>query len=116
MINRVHRFHGYGSLARVYRRSSAARGSGVSVRFAARSAGQPARAAVVVSKKVSKSAVTRNRIRRRIYEAVRVQWQPAAPVDLIFTVFDGQLAELPTGQLHQEVANLLQKAGQTGIE
>ncbi len=38
-----------------------------------------ARAAVTVSKKVSKSAVTRNKIRRRVYSALRGQMTKLSP-------------------------------------
>ena len=48
---------------------------------------------VVVSKKVAKSAPIRNRIRRRLYEQIRIQ----APKylsnhDVVITVFDPELA------------------------
>ena len=38
-----------------------------------------ARCAVVVGKKVSKKAVTRNRLRRQAYEILRTQWIPRNP-------------------------------------
>ena len=48
---------------------------------------------IVISKKVAKSAVVRNRIRRRIYEQVRIQ----APHylknhDVVITIYDASLA------------------------
>ena len=47
------------------------------------------RVAVVVSKKVAKTAVERNRIRRRIYEAVRVNFDGLPKkYDYIFVVYD----------------------------
>ncbi len=58
------------------------------------------RVAVVVSKKVSKSAAKRNRIRRRIYEAIRL----LAPTylknqDIVVTVFDDRIVSLPQPEL-----------------
>lgn len=45
------------------------------------------RLVVVVSKKVSKKAVIRNRIRRHIVEYVRMQWETVTPgYDIVVTV------------------------------
>jgi ribonuclease P protein component len=111
MIVRSHRFHGYGSLKGVYARGQTVRSGALSLRFAPRPQERPYRVAVVVSRKVHKSAVVRNRIRRRIYEIVRRQ---AATVpegtDLVFTAYNEQLAELPAAQLESLVLELLQKA------
>lgn len=67
--------------------------------------------AVVVSRKVSKSAVVRNRIRRRIYEAVRTSAEENVMpgTDMVFTVYSDQLADLPVGQLKTVIADLLDK-------
>jgi ribonuclease P protein component len=110
MIAVAHRFHGYGSLRGVYQRGQSLRGSLISLKFNQRGPGRPYRVAVVVSRKVSKSAVTRNRIRRRIYEAVRQTDKSIAPgTDLVFTVYDDQVAELPASELREAVDDLLQK-------
>jgi ribonuclease P protein component len=72
------------------------------------------RAAVVVSRKVHKSAVKRNRIRRRIYAVIteqQVHFQ--APYDLVFTVLDETLADMPALKLHELIGGLLEKAGVT---
>jgi ribonuclease P protein component len=112
MFNRRHRFHGYGSLKAVYQRGQTVRGPLISLRFARREANKPNRVAVVVSRKVSKSAVVRNRIRRRVYEAAR---QSGAAVnsgtDLIFTVFSDQVAEMEAPKLQRLVIKLLRDAG-----
>ncbi len=68
---------------------------------------------MVVSRKVSKSAVVRNRIRRRIYEIVRLARAEANspwPYDLILTVFDDKVAEVPSELLQNAVSGLLKKA------
>jgi len=111
MIGRRHRFHGYGSLRGVYQRGKTARGTNMTLRYAAGNPGKPYRVAVVVSKKVSKSAVTRNRIRRRVYEAVRTSGREIVPgTDLVFTVFSDQTAELEAPKLQKTVDELLAKA------
>ncbi len=70
------------------------------------------RVAAVVSRKVSKSAVVRNRIRRRVYEAVRsYEARINAPFDIVITVFSEQVAEMPHTQLTRQIGNLLRKAG-----
>lgn len=109
MITAAHRFHGYGSLRGVYQRGRNIRGPLVSLKFGQRGPGRPYRVAVVVSRKVSKSAVTRNRIRRRIYEVVRHSDTDIVPgTDLVFTVFDAKLADLPAPKLEAAVGELLQ--------
>jgi ribonuclease P protein component len=109
MFNRRHRFHGYGSLKTVYRRGQTVRDSLVNLKFARRDPSKPYRVAVVVSRKVSKSAVVRNRIRRRIYEAVRQSSADIAPgTDLVFTVFSEQAAHIDANKLKQSIVKLLQ--------
>lgn len=69
------------------------------------------RLAVVVSKKVTKKAPQRNRIRRRLYEAVRAQWQTIEPgYDLAISVFDERIATMPFEELEQSVKELLSNA------
>lgn len=117
MIGRTHRFHGRKAIGRVYESGRTVREPAINLRAATRGGGSPYRVAVVVSRKVSKSAVTRNRIRRRIYAVVgELAGQPDSVIrpgaDLIFTVFDEKLARMPAGELGDTVAKLLQKAAQ----
>jgi ribonuclease P protein component len=111
MIGITHRFHGYGSLNGVYKRGQSVRGSMISLRYMQRDQRRPYRAAVVVSRKVSKSAVVRNRIRRRIYEVIRqADGSKLVGTDLVFTVFDERVAGLPPAELQAAIYGLLQKA------
>jgi ribonuclease P protein component len=110
MIGRTHRFHGYGSLRGVYQRGKTVRTPLMNLRYASRDPNKPYRVAVVVSRKVNKSAVTRNRIRRRIYEAVRANDGIKPGTDLVFTVFNDQLAGLEAPKLQAAVTELLEKA------
>lgn len=113
MIGRTHRFHGYGSLRGVYQRGKTARTPLINLRYAVRDPKKPYRVAVVVSRKVHKSAVTRNRIRRRVYEAVRTNEVEIRPgTDLVFTVFSDKLADMETSQLRGAITELLEKAAQ----
>jgi len=111
MLRRDYRFHGYGSLNWVYKTGKTVRDSKVSLRYGFNNRRQKYRAAVVVSRKVSKSAVVRNRIRRRIYEIIRVLASDnIASYDLIFIVYDKQLAELEGSELKEVILGLLRQA------
>ncbi len=73
------------------------------------------RAAVVVSRKVHKSAVVRNRIRRRIYEIIQSQEDLIdGPQDIIITVFHDSVVDLPHNQLEHFVKKQLKTAGVLG--
>ena len=116
MIARTHRFHGYNSLKGVYQNGKTVRGSVLSLKYSNRG-NKPYRIAVVVSRKVHKSAVTRNRIRRRLYETCRRQTRvDLTGLDLVFTVFSDQVAEIEHSKLESMVGNLLEKASQTSVE
>jgi ribonuclease P protein component len=112
MISSAHRFHGRSSLRFVYQRGQMVRGPLVALRYAHNDRQKQYRVAVVVSRKVSKSAVKRNRVRRRVYEIVRKRAaQITAPFDLIFTVYDESVADMQSASLSKAVVGLLQKAG-----
>ena len=112
MLERKHRFHGYSSLKKVYPKTKTIRGGFVSLRYAERPPGKPYRVAVVVGRKVHKSAVKRNRIRRRIYEAVRMSHSIPSSTDLIFNVYSDQLAEIEYKKLQEQINELLTKVSQ----
>lgn len=110
MIARLYRFHGYGSLRGVYQRGQIVRSSSISLKFEKRDPKRPHRLAVVVSKKVHKSAVVRNRIRRRVYEIVRhYPVDRLKGLDLVFTVFSEEVAEIQQQQLEKTINDLLGK-------
>lgn len=112
MISSAHRFHGRSSLRFVYQRGQMVRGPFVGLRYVRNNRQKQYRVAVVVSRKVSKSAVRRNRVRRRVYEIVRKRGHDInGPYDLIFTVYDESVADISSANLTRAVAGLLQKAG-----
>lgn len=115
MITRTHRFHGHGSLRFVYSRGQTIRGQYNTLKYIRNSRTASYRVAVVVSRKVSKQATTRNRIRRRVYEVVRQQGIGAAqPFDLVFVVHDEAFAQLSAPVLEKTLKNQLIKAGVLG--
>lgn len=71
MISSLFRFHGHGSLRYVYTRGKTVRSRNATIRFVKNDRREHSRFSVVVGKKVLKSAVKRNRIRRRVYEYIR---------------------------------------------
>ena len=112
MIDASHRFHGRGSLRFVYQQGKTARGTYSSLKYIANKRRATYRMAVVVSRKVHKSAVVRNRIRRRIYEIVRVHSSDiTAPYDMIFTAHSEQLATLEPAELQEQILSQLRSAG-----
>lgn len=112
MIAQKHRFHGHNSVTAVYRRSQTLRGSLLNLKYTQVAGQRPYKAAVVVSKKVSKSAVVRNRIRRRVYEITR-QFDPTALLgcELVFIVYSDQITSLESGRLKASIHDLLRRAG-----
>ena len=112
MITRQHRFHGHGSLRFAYQKGTSVHASCCTLRFVLNTRRDTWRMAVVVSRKVHKSAVVRNRIRRRIYEAARpLLTEVTKPYDLVFTVYGEQIASMDSTLVHDMVASQLTKAG-----
>ncbi len=111
MISRKNRFHGYGSLRYVYRNGLTVRGPLCAIKYVANAKRSDYRLAVVVSKKVHKSAVVRNRIRRRLYEAVRLESSAIQqPYDMVLTVFSDKVASIPAEEITQMVHAQLRQA------
>ena len=66
---------------------------------------------VVVSKKVEKSAVKRNRIRRRIYEALRVNFDLIPKRrDYLFVVFSKEVGKMPFSELEKILGELVKES------
>jgi ribonuclease P protein component len=106
MISRAHRFHGYNSLNFVYRNGQIVRGPLFAIKYTLNPKRKSYRAAVVVSKKVNKSAVARNRMRRRLYGSLQeFEGQITEPYDIVFTVFHDALLEEPHKSLNHQLTN-----------
>lgn len=71
MIAYKYRFHGHSSLDYVYRNGQSFRSRLVNIKVIENKKRKDSRIAVVVGKKVIKSAVKRNLMRRRVYEYIR---------------------------------------------
>ncbi len=112
MISRNHRFHGRNSLLYVYRNGATTRGPLFAVKSIVNEKRDTYRLAVVVSRKVHKSAVARNRMRRRIYAIVRgIESGITKPYDIVITVFQPTLIDEPGDRLAQQIRHQLTEAG-----
>ncbi|HET8884004.1 MAG TPA: ribonuclease P protein component [Candidatus Saccharimonadales bacterium] len=111
MLSFSHRFHGHGSLRFVYKNGQAIRSHLITIKYTHNPHRKNSRFAVVVSKKVHKSAVGRNRIRRRIYEIVRHEL-PAIPQahDVAIMVFSSEVMHLPADELTETIRQLFTQA------
>src|SRR5690348_10401184 len=104
MISRKRRFHGHGSLKHVYQNGKSVRGPLFAIKSLPNPKRDTYRLAVVVSRKINKSAVARNRIRRRLYEAVRqLEADIISPHDIVLTVFHDNVLEEPAEKLNNQL-------------
>ena len=115
MISRKHRFHGYRGLKAVYRFGVNSRGPLFAIKSLKNPKRQDYRLAVVVSRKVHKSAVARNRMRRRLYEIVRgLEKDITQPHDIVLTVFHSGVLDEPPAKLTKQVKKQLKEVGVLG--
>lgn len=111
MLAKKYRFHGHGSVRRVYRTGRLARSRLVTLRCVHNPHRVHSRVAVVVSKKITKSAPARNRIRRRIYEVIRTHWGDIKqPQDIVLTVQSAEFLVLTHEQVVNEIMSILGSA------
>jgi len=106
------RFHGHGSLRYVYKNGQSVRSRLVVVKYSRNPHRKRPRFAIVVSKKVLKSAVGRNRIRRRLYEIVRTSgYNEAANLDIALIVTSNEVLTMPHLELTTYIHELLDQTG-----
>ncbi len=111
MLSSSLRFHGHGSLNWAYRHGQVVRGQSISLKYALNSRRHSFRVSVVVSRKISRSAVVRNRIRRRVYEVVRLNADKIkGNFDLIISIHSEAVAKLSNKELKASVLDLLKRA------
>lgn len=112
MLTQRHRFHGHGSLRYVYKHGDSIRSRVISIKFTKNKFRDHSRFSVVVSKKVLKSAVGRNRIRRRVYEILRHQLPfITGSYDVVVLIFSAEVATLPHLELENLMVSQLKEAG-----
>jgi ribonuclease P protein component len=111
MIAQKFRFHGHASLKYVFSRGQQSRSKFFAIKWITNPRRRKPRLSVVVSKKVFKSAVKRNRIRRRIYEIARPLLNDAPAIDVVISVYATEVLDASHDELSIQLLPLLHKAG-----
>ena len=110
MLAQKYRFHSRGGVRYVYQKGKTIRTPVLSLIYTPNSHHHQ-RFGVVVSKKVLKSAVGRNRIRRRLYEAIRLELPEfTTEQDCLFVVFSKSILDTPFRDLRYQVHELLERS------
>lgn len=112
MIPFTNRFHGHNSLSFVYKNGKAIRTRLATLKFSTNPHRSQSRIAVVVGKKILKSAVGRNRIRRRIYEHIRRQIPRfKSNFDIVIIVTSSEFYNMSAPELSNQIEDLFVRAG-----
>lgn len=112
MIPFSNRFHGHSSLGFVYKNGQAVRSHFATLKSSTNPHRTQSRVAVVVGKKVLKSAVGRNRIRRRIYEHIRRQIPRfKSNFDIVVIVTSSEFLTMSASDLSNQIEDLFNRAG-----
>ena len=107
MLNKKYRFHSRGGVKYVYKHGKTVRTPFLSLVYGENRRGFT-RVAVVVSKKVDKSAVARNRVRRRVYEALRLNFEKIPKErDYIFVVYSSKILKMDFDKLQEALGELV---------
>ena len=110
MLSKKYRFHSRGGVKYTYKHGKTVRRPGASLVFCDNTRGFT-RVAVVVSKKVEKTAVGRNRIRRRVYEALRVNFDLVPKErDYIFVIYSPEVLTMSFRELEKLLGELVAEA------
>jgi ribonuclease P protein component len=110
MLKAENRLRKNADINRVYKRGSYGSGGDLLSVKAAPGNGTVARAVVVVSKKVDKRAVVRNRIRRRLLGALAEIWATVPDgYDIVISVHR-DLGDLAAAKLQATITEALQRA------
>ena len=109
MLNKKYRFHSRGGVRYVYQHGKTVRSPKMSLVFAPNTRGFT-RMAVVVSKKVEKTAVGRNRIRRKMYEVLRKNLDLIPKqTDYIFVVYTKDLLKIAEKEIEERMGELIKE-------
>lgn len=112
MIPVSHRFHGHNSLRFVYHNGKTVRSRIGILKYVSNPHRKNSRVAVVVSKKVIKGAIGRNRIRRRVYEYARQTILPqlGKTFDIVVVVTSSELAVMPYDDFVRQLGQLIDQS------
>lgn len=117
MLASKYRFHGHAALRYIFSHGKTHRLKNVSIRVAPNPRRELSRAAVVVSKKVIKASPKRNKVRRRVFEVLRTEWDNIKPAhDMVISVYDASILDMSHEELTAELRKALQVTGVWGKE
>lgn len=112
MLAKKYRFHGHGSLKYLHRNGKMIRSRVISLKYVPNKFNARPRISVIVSKKVLKLAVARNRARRRIYAAIQPKLQDfKANYDLAIIVSSPDILKNDFLEIDQLLTAQLREAG-----
>ncbi|MBR0479994.1 ribonuclease P protein component [Candidatus Saccharibacteria bacterium] len=110
MLSKKYRFHSRGGVRYVYQKGKTIRRPKMSLVFVPNTRGFT-RVAVVVSKKVEKTAVRRNRIRRRVYEAIRKNFELVPKrTDYVLVVYSKEVGKMDFSELEKLLGELVEES------
>jgi ribonuclease P protein component len=110
MLTRSHRLAAKSDFARLFAKGRPFHARGLTLKAAPNGRAET-RVGFVVSTKVSKRAVVRNRIRRRLREIVRLRLETLRPGFDVAFIVKAELVPLEHAELVQTVEYLLEKTG-----
>lgn len=113
MIAKKFRFHGHAALKFVFARGAQKRSKLFAVKYVANPRRHSPRVAVIISKKIFKHAVDRNRARRRVYEiarrSVRSFAKKNAGVDIAISLYRPEVNDTKSEELIAELVPILRE-------
>lgn len=112
MLNKNFRFHSRGGVRYTYAHGKTIRHAKISLIYNENTRGFQ-RFSVVVSKKVDKRAVVRNRLRRRFYEAIRLykkQHNFSVAKDFVFVIYSADFLNCPFSELEKQISSLIRES------
>jgi ribonuclease P protein component len=111
MLASKYRFHGPHSLRFVYRNGETAHSHICKIKYVYSKNREEPRFAIVISKKVHKSAVGRNQIRRRFYEVIQRQLPYIKKgVQVVVIVVSGEALSLTIDEANENLQQLFHEA------
>ncbi len=112
MLASMYRFHRRNHVNRVFKQGKTSRSGCFMMKYRLDEQLSSPRFAIAVSKKVDKRAVVRNRIRRRVFEVIRLQLpQLASNLEAVVVVNDASVATMKPEELAEHIDKLLGDAG-----
>ncbi len=111
MIAQKFRFHGHGSLNYVFKNGEIERSRFFAAKSTPNGRRKYPRLSIVVSKKVFKSAVRRNRIRRRLYNLIRPHLTNSPAIDIVITVFSPEVLTASHEEISKQLLPILKSSG-----